>query len=386
MVERAGQDRVAVVGAGPAGLSAAWYLRGAGYGDVTVLEAVDPGRGQVLHVREQGSPDRVGAFTVSPAYEQTMSIARDVGAPLTVQPRRLAWEGGDRIRPVRKVVLRDAGLLGLLWAALRYLLQLRSYRSVLGPPGFGGLAASPHREAGLASRSVLPWLERHRLTALTDMFDMVVPDMGYGRLGTVPTVYVLKYIGVLNFLTLSMVGLGLTRRWPKRFAHGFGHLWERVGRTLEVRTGVQIEAIVRSADGVEIRTSERTYAFDRLVVACPIDQLIEVLHDPSADERWLGRPRRLSELPGVDRPHPGRAVSDHRRGPRAARPPAVADPRAWLGLIARPSTWPAPPTARRPSANTSCARRCGRRTPVHSCTSSSSSSTGTTSRTSRKRP
>jgi protoporphyrinogen oxidase len=288
MVERAGQDRIAVVGAGPAGLSAAWYLRGAGYGDVTVLEATDRVGGKCYTFEGEGRPIELGAFTVSPAYEQTMRIARDVGAPLTVQPPRLAWDG-DRILPVRQIVLRDAGPFGLASAALRYLYQLWRNRSVLGPPGFGGLAACPHRDELCEPFAV--WLERHRMTALTDMFEMVLPDMGYGRLGRVPTIYVLKYIGVWNFLTLSMVGLGLTSRWPKRFANGFGRMWERVGRTLHVCTGVRIEAIVRSADGVEIRIHERaersSYAFDRMVVACPIDQVIDVLHDPSTDERYL---------------------------------------------------------------------------------------------------
>jgi protoporphyrinogen oxidase len=289
MLERRGQDRIAVVGAGAGGLSAAWYLRAAGYGDVTVLEATDRVGGKCYTFESEGRPIELGAFTVSPAYEETMRIAQDVGAPLTVQPPRLAWEGGDRIRPIRQVILRDAGPFGLAWAGTRYLIQLWRCRSVLRPPGFGALAASPHRDE--LCRPFASWLERHRLTALTDMFDMVVPDMGYGRLGNVPTIYVLKYIGVWNFLTLSAVGLGLTSRWPKRFTNGFGRMWEQVGQTLDVRTGVKIEAIVRSADRVEIRTNERgeqrSYTVDRLVVACPIDQVIDVLHDPSPDERYL---------------------------------------------------------------------------------------------------
>lgn len=289
IVEGAGRERIAVVGAGPAGLSAAWYLRAAGYGDVTVLEATDRVGGKCFTYESDGRPIELGAFTVSPAYEQTMKIARDVGAPLVEQPRRLAWEGGDRIRPIRKVVLRDAGLVGLTWAGLRYLYLLWRLRPVLGPPGFGALGASPRRDELCEPFS--SFLERHRLTALTDMFEMVIPDMGYGRLGNVPAIYALKYIGAWNFATLTMVGLGLTSRWPKRFAHGFGHLWQQVGRTLDVRTSVDIDRIVRSADGVQIHAvesgEETSYAFDRLIVACPIDQVIDALDDPSDDERYL---------------------------------------------------------------------------------------------------
>jgi protoporphyrinogen oxidase len=334
IVEGAGRDRIAVVGAGPGGLSAAWYLRGAGYGDVTVLEATDRVGGKCYTYESDGRPIELGAFTVSPAYEQTMQIARDVGAPLTVQPPRLAWEGGERILPIRQVILRDAGLFGLASAGLRYVYRLWRLRPVLGPPGFGALAASPHRDE--LCEPFAAWLERHRLTALTDMFEMVIPDMGYGRLGNVPTIYALKYIGVWNFVTLSMVGLGLTSRWPKRLAHGFGHLWEQVGRTLDVRTGVQIDRIVRSPDGVEIDTIEdgvqRSYAFDRLVVACPIDQVIHALRDASDDERYLAdrveyRDYRVSIAVTEGVPH---QIIDAVHELRDQRPWEILSP--WPGL------------------------------------------------------
>jgi protoporphyrinogen oxidase len=289
IVDNVKQDRIAVVGAGAGGLSAAWYLRAAGYGNVTVLEAADTPGGKCDTLMCDGLPVDLGAFTVSPAYKQTMRIARDVGAGLTVQPPRLAWESEGRIRPIRQVLLRDVGILRLLWAGVRYVFQLWRLRSVLDPPGFGGLNSSPACQE--LCDPFETWLRRHRLTALEDMFEMVVPDMGYGELGNVPTVYVLKYIGLGNFTTLSMVGLGLTRRWPKRFALGFGSMWERVAETLDVRTGVEITEIERSEGGVVIQTVEdgerRTHAFDRLVIACPIDHVISSLCDPTPDETYL---------------------------------------------------------------------------------------------------
>lgn len=289
IVDYAAQERIAVVGAGAGGLSAAWYLRAAGYGNVTVLEAADAPGGKCDTLMCERLPVELGAFTVSPAYKQTMQIARDVGAELTVQPPRLAWEGGGRIRPIRQVLLRDVGLFRLMWASVRYVFQLWRLGSVLDPPGFGGLNSSSDCQE--LCDPFETWLRRHGLTALEDMFEMVVPDMGYGTLGNVPTVYVLKYIGLGNFLTLAMVGLGLTKRWPKRLALGFGSMWEKVAATLDVRTGVEIEEIERSGGGVVIRTIEdgesRTHAFDRLVIACPIDQIIDSLGDPTPDETYL---------------------------------------------------------------------------------------------------
>jgi len=222
--------RVGIGGAGPAGLSAAWYLRERGYTSVQVLERSDRVGGKCRTEVVDGRPVDLGAFTLSPAYRETMRIAAAVGAPLTTQPPRLAWDiNTEQVTKIRTAMLRDAGLFALGWASIRYLIQLWRNRRVLDPPVFGALGSSPRRHE--LSQPFAAWLDRHRLTALTDVFAMVVPDMGYGRLGEIPTVYVLKYLNLGNFLTLLLVGSDLSRRWPKRFEHGFGDMWQRGGST-----------------------------------------------------------------------------------------------------------------------------------------------------------
>ena len=283
------ETRVGVVGAGPAGLSAAWYLRQAGFGSVEVLEASDRIGGKCDSLHFDGHAVDIGAFTLSPAYRETIQIANDVGAELTQQPKRLAWDmNNESIEPIRRVIFRDANVISVGWASLRYLFVQWRYRKVLDPPGFGAVSRSRHADD--LTMNFGDWLAKHRLGALKDMFQMVVPDMGYGRIDDIAAIYVLKYLNTGNFVTLAKVGLGVSGKWPKRFEHGFGEMWQRVGATLDVRPSSTITSIERSdagvlvtiADGAEI--IEREY--DQLIVACSLADIVGVL-DASDEERRI---------------------------------------------------------------------------------------------------
>ncbi len=265
-----------MVGGGAAGLSAAWYLGRAGYTDVTVLERSDRVGGKCDTIDVDGVPVDLGAFTVTPAYRAVLALARELRVPTEVQPPRYAWDlRTERILPVRTVLTRDFGMLAVGWASIRYLFTQWRLRDLLDPPGFRGVASSS--DHGDLCGPLVEWILDRGFMPLQDMFRMVLPDMGYGTFGEVPTIYLLKYLNVGNFTTLARYGLGIEREWPKRFTNGFGSLWTAVADRLTVETEVDITAIRRNDDGVDITANGVTRGFDHLVLACPLQDIGSVL-------------------------------------------------------------------------------------------------------------
>jgi hypothetical protein len=72
--------RIAIIGAGPAGLSTAWFLSQNNFLNVTVLEKLGRIGGLCKSINVQGRSYDIGANYVTWAYTETLRIAKTVGA------------------------------------------------------------------------------------------------------------------------------------------------------------------------------------------------------------------------------------------------------------------------------------------------------------------
>ena len=72
--------RIAIIGAGPAGLSTAWFLMKQGFKRVTVLEKLGRVGGLCKSITIDGMSYDLGANYLTWAYTETLAIADEVGA------------------------------------------------------------------------------------------------------------------------------------------------------------------------------------------------------------------------------------------------------------------------------------------------------------------
>jgi hypothetical protein len=264
------QSRICIIGAGAAGLSAAYRLKERGYASVVVLEAQRRVGGKCRSVDFHGRSFDVGANYVTAAYSEVRRLAKTFRMALYTEPATttLAISACGKVgfnTPLRAIT-RNQSLLPFGWAALRYLCIRFRLRSIIDRPGFKEI--SRHSEICLSFRD---WLRANGLSALEPMFEFPITIMGYGYLDEIPAPYALKYLSLATYWNLITVGLGLPRRWPKRFVDGFQRLWERVAEQLNVRLGVEITAIDRGGPIRVHLNSAEVMEFDYLILACPLD-------------------------------------------------------------------------------------------------------------------
>src|SRR6187549_3649833 len=101
--------QIIIIGAGPAGLSAAHFLRRRGYRQVMVLEKLGRVGGLVYSLTVGGRSFDLGANYVTPEYRETLKLAREVGAATyTEKPFVAMTVPDDPSKPVSYDTIFDA--------------------------------------------------------------------------------------------------------------------------------------------------------------------------------------------------------------------------------------------------------------------------------------
>ena len=261
--------RIGVIGGGVSGLSAAQYLKQAGYGSVVVLEKEPRVGGKCCSVEVAGHVYEMGAVLGTRDYSATLELMKAVGlkgGPMEdlachdPQGRRIdlfAWYQLPR-------------LLWLLAVNYSWLTRVR-YRRI-NEPGLAGIHPDLHAPFEI-------FAQRHGLPSLGRVLTPPFTGFGYGYFGEVPAAYVVKYFD------LSTIEAA---RNPKRriiWPDGIETLWTRLAQRLDVRTGVTVRRVMRQ-DTVLVETDQEAFEFDALILACPLDEALTFL-DASMLERKL---------------------------------------------------------------------------------------------------
>ena len=258
--------RVAVVGAGPAGLSAALTLQDIGH-DVVVYEKRPRVGGKCLSVPTRSMRADMGAIAVAPG-SKVAALAGRMGRPL-IEFNHDEYPSLARLD--LKPVFRNS------WELARVAVDLLRFehhyhdwrrRDVRG------------EGAQLEDRvSLLEYLEMKKLSRLSPILRAFLSGYGYGFSETTPASYFLAYYDVPRPILLRIKKRCFT------IDGGYDALWRDVAARLNVRLSSSVTSIIRGEPCI-VETDLGTEKFDKIVFACPPDELKMCL-DSSGEERDL---------------------------------------------------------------------------------------------------
>lgn len=277
--------RVAVVGAGLAGLAAATRLREGG-ATVTVHEAEDHVGGRARTVARNGYLFDVGALTLSPAYRRTIALMGDVGAAdllVRSQPVLAIARDGiheiDLARPMvsllrsRLLPRRDLARLAVLLPTL-----LRTWKRS-GFEDMSRLAPWDEESCGAFAQRVLgPELHDYlvdpliRINMFADPADSSVVDL-FWLLRIFADTHIVQVRG------------------------GIGRLAEVLAARLDVRTGAPVRSVLPDTDGVTVTDADGDRRYDAAIVAT--DPSAAAALTPTVDtpaRRWLAAARPVRSI------------------------------------------------------------------------------------------
>ena len=280
--------RIGVLGGGPAGIGAAWYLRKQGYQQVTVLERSDQVGGKARTIHVDGNTVDLGALDVASNYANVRRIAEELDAPT----RRTARLGMMDLRTgvassSLKGLTAGAGPITVLRAMLGYFWAVGwTYDDFTEAPGLTDCPADLAVTMG-------EWMDRRGMQCLRPLFDYVCTGFGYGPLDAIPAAYLLRFVDGGDFMDMVSVDLGL-REWPRNFTKGYNNLFLMMARTLpDVRLNVRVSRIERAPGtaapvSVHLDGGAEPLVFDHLIVACRLDGTLgDLIVDLAPDLRAL---------------------------------------------------------------------------------------------------
>ncbi|MFI5347500.1 MAG: FAD-dependent oxidoreductase [Elusimicrobiota bacterium] len=306
--------RVAVIGAGPSGLSAARELKRLGYANVVVFEKENEAGGKSHTVDIAGRPHDLGAtMGVKGKYAEIERLAAEQGQATIPFPKQVQYDL-ERGGPAKKASPFE--VLKLALQTVRYLI----HHARAAGPGDRGLEVPPAELAD--SWSVV--MKRLGLDVFGDRMKTYLTGYGYGGPDT-PAVF-----GERMLDARAIVGAATAK--PIMWENGTQPIWKGVARGLDVRVNASIESIARGENGVDLflGNGAAPERFDKVIVAVDPKAALVML-DATAEETSLFS--RVRHMPYAT---------------FAARVEGVAEGRAevgylkenmTLGRMGRPMAW-----------------------------------------------
>ncbi len=293
------QPSICIIGSGPAGLSAAYFLKECGYKNVMVLEKEARVGGKCYSVTVQGRSFDLGANYVTSAYKQVKRLARKVGATMYTEGSLRAYDYQSReFSSLFKAVIQKTSLFKLGWLSLVYMFKRWRLSSVISAdaPGYATISSRPD-----LCQPFEQWLKANGLADLTVLFQIPITLMGYGKLSEISTAYALTYMSNATFIDLVLAAISPNiLGYPKRFTEGYQRLWDRISWQLEVKTGaevtrverkekVRVEYLMTEEKLGSLTRSAQTLECDYLIIATPLiyDTLKAFLSDMTDEEHDL---------------------------------------------------------------------------------------------------
>jgi phytoene dehydrogenase-like protein len=291
------KTRIGIIGAGAAGLTAAYYLKKQGYENITLLEKEGRIGGKCNSLTYHGKSFDLGANYITSSYKQVRKLAGEYGADMYTEGPLHAFDvTTGQLTSLLKAVTKTTSFFTLLWQSIRYTWKRWWLQNIFSAKHVGFKNISQHPEY---TQPFKQWLQANGLQALEPVFSVPITLMGYGNLDEIPAAYALTYMRIGTFLNLMMAAINPNiLGWPKRFVQGYERLFEKISWEFEVFTNVevqsihrkgqlQVEAIVHEQFLNKIVSTPKTFDFDHLIAATPYPLFVELLSDPTKEEKEL---------------------------------------------------------------------------------------------------
>lgn len=294
------QDRIAIIGGGPAGLSLGMYLEEAGFTNYVIYEKSNEVGGKCCSPSYNGKNYELGALMGVPSYYAVHDVELFTGVTHDGPKMSRQYKNyhGEIVDPFAKKpwwkklynekTLNQVKLLGKLLLTKYKGYDVNGHRGVASG-SFEGRLSTPTRPFVKGNNPFLKDLalpfkdfcKLNHVPLVTRMWNAPFTAFGYGYFEDIPAAYVLKYLDFQTMMNFASCNLWT---WEKGTQNLFKSLNEKLLHPARLNSFIQ--SIERYDEQVLIKVNGQVEEFDYVIFASPLDHLASFV-DVSKEEKDL---------------------------------------------------------------------------------------------------
>ncbi len=281
--------RIAILGGGAAGVSAAHFLQKNGYKNIVIYEASNRlgGKSNTVHISQANY--EMGTVGGAKSYRVIKELSDHYNVSRIQIPSNRTFHYIDNLEGANSPASRR-DLFDVLTGYSDYVGDLKKepYRSLERSHGFQNLPKE-------LCMSFSKWAEKNNWNpkGLQYFLNYTVTPYGYGYPDEIPAAYILKYFERSFFTSFMKHATGI-RKELFIMKNGYQNLWESIiaglqkeNSTLEVRMSAKVSKILRMQGDKHIQVVEegrQPEVFDFLILACPHQHTPKIINDFGQEE------------------------------------------------------------------------------------------------------
>lgn len=270
-------DRIAIVGAGVGGLSAAHYLKRQGYSNVDVIEKSAAVGGKVQTINHSEDKYELGAVLIPRKYIHLKELLGEFEVELAPIKSRYYYKVKDeKKKDLLRLMLFENGAAESLRQINRLKNLARQYAHI-EEPGFGRVP----------KELMLPFSEftlNRGINGLLKPLSSMLTGTGYGFTDVVPAVYLAKFFSMIMDIGICEIKSNISSHWSTPYYTTKGNLqeiWHKIAAKQNMIYNAEVNKITRNSQGIELSINEKSHQYDWCLMAtdCQTTQNILELSD-----------------------------------------------------------------------------------------------------------
>ena len=254
------EEKICIIGGGPAGLSAAMYLEKKGYKNYTILEKEDQVGGKCHSPEYKGKRYEMGAIMGVPTYFAVNEAMDYCG---------VTYDGPKLDREFRRLNGQPYNPFGLI-TGLKIKSQIKKLGNLLETK-YKGYDKNGH--IGTYPDMMLTFDDFCKLNGVEEIKKIWInpfTSFGYGFFDEIPTAYVLKYLDMPT--TIAFIKKNL---WT--WKDGTQSIWERLNDKLQnhARLNTNITNVTRQNGKVQVYIEGAMEEYDKIIITAPLQYMPE---------------------------------------------------------------------------------------------------------------